>query len=78
MSKTPDWLAALETRVQEAADALGSLREQNATLQEQVTDLEGQLGAAGDEGAAAWSAERDEIRQRVEALVDKLAALVEP
>ena len=78
MSETPDWLTALEARVQEAADALRALRTENSTLQEQVADLEEQLSAAAGEGAAAGGEERDEIQKRVEALVDKLSGLVEP
>lgn len=94
-----EWLEPLETRVREAVDRLGDLKEENRTLRERVGDLEGRL-AGGSEGsdeqvealqarvrdleeqlaeaaeaAEGWEAEREEVRRRVEGLVERLEGL---
>jgi chromosome segregation ATPase len=74
---TSDWMAALEAKVQEAADALRKLNADNALLQKRIDELEKQVSSAQQEGAAAWEEERDEIRRRVEALVEKLEGLAD-
>ncbi len=64
------WLQDLEQRVQEASSLLRELRGENEKLQQRVEDLEEQLAAAAESDSAAWTEERDEIRQRVEKLVE--------
>ena len=72
------WLRDLEERVQEASDRLGDLRARNDKLQKRVAELEEKLEAApGAEQVAGWSEERDDIRRRVEKLVDHLSQLLE-
>lgn len=61
-------LAELERKVREAAGRLSTLREENLSLKQRIADLE----AAG---AGRWADERDQIRQRVEALTRQLEAL---
>ncbi len=73
-----EFLDDLETRVGEAAQRLASLGERNAELERRVTELEGQLASAGDPPEAGHDAERDELRRRVEALVEQLESLLEP
>jgi len=72
------WLRSLEEKVHAAADRLRTLREENAALRAQVENLEERLAAAtaatgGDAGG--WAEEREEIRGRVERLVEHLEAL---
>lgn len=72
------WLRDLEEKVQEAASRIGELRAENRRLEKRVAELEKRLEAAPSaEEASAWSEERDEIRQRVEKLVDHLGELLE-
>ncbi|MEM8931691.1 MAG: cell division protein ZapB [Acidobacteriota bacterium] len=79
------WLQDLEERVQEAAERLRSLREENERLETHCRQLEGRVeeleaavdAAGGDGDDAAWREERDEIRGRVEKLVDHLAGLLD-
>ncbi|MCP3995109.1 MAG: cell division protein ZapB [bacterium] len=77
------WLRDLEEKVQEASERLGGLRAENkklqdrvAKLQNRVAKLEAKLKAAPDAEASGWSEERDDIRQRVEKLVDHLGKLL--
>ena len=75
---TTAWLRDLEEKVQEASTRLSDLRQQNDTLQKQVTELEEKLEAAPDaEQVAGWTEERDDIRERVEKLVGHLDQLLE-
>ncbi|MEO1368465.1 MAG: cell division protein ZapB [Acidobacteriota bacterium] len=79
-----EWLQNLEEKVQQTAQRLRDVREENEQLEarckeleSKVEDLETQLlEAAGDEGGAEWREERDEIRTRVEKLVDHLGELL--
>jgi len=70
MATSIAWLRDLEEKVREASARLRELRAENAELTRRIRELEAS-GAATAGGA--WSAERDEIRQRVE----KLAAYLE-
>ncbi len=116
-----EWLDSLETRVREAVERLGELREENGTLRDRVEeletrlatlsippaepadvvsddarvqeelealrarvrDLEDDLAAAQTEKAEAAAAasageiEREEVRRRVEGLVQRLEGLSE-
>ena len=75
---TTAWLRDLEEKVHGASDRLRDLQTRNAELEKRVAELETELEAApGSEEAAAWAKERDEIRQRVEKLVDHLGELLE-
>ncbi len=75
---TTAWLRDLEERVQETAARVGELKAENEKLKKRIADLEARLEAAPDaEEATAWTAEREEIRQRVEKLVDHLGELLE-
>ena len=78
------WLQDLEERVHEASDRLRELREENERLEARrhelearVEDLEAAAVAEPAEGEVAWREERDEIRDRVEKLVDHLATLLD-
>lgn len=75
-----EWLEELETRVREAAERLGELREENQSLQERVDDLETKLTAAipanlpgGIEPAEG--SEVAEAREENEALREQIANL---
>ena len=78
------WLRDLEEKVQEAATRLreqkaanDELEERCVRLEERVEELEAQLAeAGGDDGAAEWQEERQEIRDRVGKLVDHLEDLL--
>lgn len=72
------WLRTLEEKVHTAADRIRALREENALLRQRVQDLEERLAAPQDSGAAdRWVEERQEIRGRVERLVEHLEGLLE-
>lgn len=73
------WLRDLEEKVQEAAERLVALREENEALGKKIEALEEKLAAnaEGDPEAEAWSEERAEIRQRVEKLASDLETLLE-
>jgi len=74
---TKGWLRDLEERVREASTRLQDLRAENEQLREKLGALEGRLAATPDEGGAAdWAQEREEIRQRVEGLVQHLDELL--
>ncbi len=67
------WLRDLEERVGEASARLRELQAENAELRKRVGELEAELAAAP---GGTWTAERDEIRQRVETLVSHLEELL--
>jgi regulator of replication initiation timing len=67
-----DWLESLESRVRDAVEQLGELREENRTLRDRVKNLETRLAATA---ASGWEAEREEVRRRVEALTARLEGL---
>jgi hypothetical protein len=83
---TLDNLAALETKIQEAADRLGDYAERNAELEQRVAELESALeaalearperDAAGAAAGAAWQKEKAEITRRVDQLVARLEELL--
>ncbi len=70
-------LELLERRIHEAAERLTALREDNAVLRARVAELEKAVAAPGRDEAEAWSRERDDLRQRVEQLVERLAGLLD-
>ncbi len=75
---TTAWLRDLEEKVRETSARLGKLKSRNEELEKKIADLEAQLEAAPDpDEASAWTEERDDIRQRVEKLVDHLGNLLE-
>ncbi len=75
---TTAWLRDLEEKVQEASAQLSDLRVQNDELRKRVAELEEKLEEAPDaEQVAGWTEERDDIRQRVEKLVDPLGQLLD-
>ncbi len=71
------WLRTLEDKVHAAAGRIRALREENAALRAQIEDLEERLTATPTEAAEAWAEEREEIRGRVERLVEHLEELGE-
>jgi chromosome segregation ATPase len=83
---TLDKLAALEAKIQEAADRLGDYAERNAELEQRVAELESALEAAleaepdrdakGTGSSAAWQKEKAEITRRVDQLVARLEELL--
>jgi predicted nucleic acid-binding Zn-ribbon protein len=69
-----EWLDELETRVREAAERLGELREENQGLQERVDELETKLAAAIPASLeAAEGSEVAEAREENEALREQIA-----
>jgi hypothetical protein len=73
-----DWLDAIEVRVREAAATARKARTENAALRRRIAELERRLqDSGGDERSAVWSAEREEVRQRLEGLVAHLESLIE-
>jgi hypothetical protein len=79
-----EFLETLESRVREAAERLEELRAENAALRKEIEKLEREKGAresakpdkAVEKLEKAWAKERDEVRQRVEALVERLSSLL--
>lgn len=73
------WLEELESAVRQAGETIATLRREKADLEDRVKELEARVGSepGGDDGAAAWSEERREIRDRVEALTGRLESLLE-
>jgi FtsZ-binding cell division protein ZapB len=57
-------LEALETRVQSAIEEIERLRSENADLRSRA-----------DSSAGSWTREREELRQRVTHLIERLEAL---
>ncbi len=76
MSEQPEWLEQLEERIQQAAERMRQLGEDNAALRKKVESLEEELTETRQGAASAWDQEREEIRTRVEALAGKLEALL--
>ena len=70
-------LGALEARVTEAAERIRGLKKENERLAARVREIEAALAERDDNGAADWQTEREEIRQRVEALAKTLEGLLE-
>jgi DNA repair exonuclease SbcCD ATPase subunit len=71
-----EWLEELETRVREAAERLGELREENKSLQERVDELETKLTVAIPANLeAAEGSEVAEAREENEALREQIADL---
>jgi chromosome segregation ATPase len=70
------WLQALEEKVHAAAGRLRELREENASLRRKLEELEERLAAPASGEAARWAEEREEIRGRVELLVERLEGLL--
>lgn len=71
-----DWLEGLETRVHDAVEQLGELRQENRTLRESVQNLESRLasGAAPAPWEDSGSGEEVEVLQgRVQDLERQLA-----
>jgi len=69
------WLQDLEERVHAASARLRELKAENETLRGKLAELEERLATSSD--AESWSEERDEIRQRVEKLVEHLSELLD-
>lgn len=80
-----DTIRELRSAKSELETRAGQLEEDNARLESQVETLQTQLGeaesraaeAGQDDGSSEWQEERDEIRQRVEKLVDHLGGLLD-
>jgi hypothetical protein len=80
-----EFLAVLESRVRDAAERIEELAAENAQLRKEIEKLERDRSAAKGDKAdksvekleKAWAKERDEIRRRVEPLVERLAKLLE-
>ncbi len=76
-----DALGTLEDKVQQAAVKLAELKSQNLALADKVAGLEERLAASSEGGSEGgedlWASEREEIRERVEALVATLERLLE-
>ncbi|HWN43919.1 MAG TPA: hypothetical protein VNW71_16970 [Thermoanaerobaculia bacterium] len=71
-----EWLEELETRVREAAERLGELREENQSLQERVDELETKLTVAIPANLeAAEGSEVADAREENEALREQIANL---
>lgn len=69
------WLQTLEEKVHAAAGRIVQLREENATLRRRVEELEERLAAPASGEVARWTAEREEIRERVARLTSLLEGL---
>lgn len=80
-----EFLELLEGRVREVAERLEELAVENARLKEEIEHLERNKSAAqpaknlrsSDPASKAWAKEREEIRGRLEALVERLSALLD-
>jgi predicted nucleic acid-binding Zn-ribbon protein len=72
------WLQALEDKVHAAAGRIRDLREENTLLRRRIEELEERLAAPAPEApeAGRWVEEREEIRGRVERLVEHLEGLL--
>ena len=70
---TIDFLDPLERGVHEAASRLAQLARENEELRRRLAELEARAGEGG--GEVSWRSEREEIRQRVARLVERLEAL---
>ncbi|MEZ5312508.1 MAG: cell division protein ZapB [Thermoanaerobaculia bacterium] len=80
-----EFLEILEARIHEAVERIEELAAENEGLRAEIEKLERERAAAPKPKPArgpgkaekAWAKERDEIRQRLETLVEKLSALLE-
>jgi predicted nucleic acid-binding Zn-ribbon protein len=72
------WLQTLEEKVHAAAGRIRDLREENVTLRRRIEELEERLAAPSPVSGEAnrWVEEREEIRGRVERLVEHLEGLL--
>ncbi|HKH46625.1 MAG TPA: cell division protein ZapB [Thermoanaerobaculia bacterium] len=71
------WLQAVEEKVHAAAGRIRDLREENATLRRRIEELEERLAAPAVSGTAdRWVEEREEIRGKVERLVEHLEGML--
>jgi len=76
-----EFLQPLEEKVERAAEEIATLRGRGTELEERVAELEQALAAAVD-GApktaapSDWEREREELRARVAALVERLETLL--
>jgi chromosome segregation ATPase len=68
-----EWLNDLEEKVRAASSRLRDLRDENGKLRRKIAQLEERLAAGDRKDAEAWMREREEIRQRVERLVEGLS-----
>ena len=72
-----EWLNTLEEKVRAAGERIRGLREENTALHRRIEELEERLAAAATPGEAErWVEERQEIRGRVERLVEHLEGLL--
>lgn len=84
-SSSEGWLEELESTVRQAGETIASLRREKADLEARIEKLQADAGPesdpggdeAGDDGAAAWREERQEIRGRVEKLTERLESLLD-
>jgi FtsZ-binding cell division protein ZapB len=75
MSSLP--LDKLDTQIQKAVARIKKLETENRKLQEKAIRLQKSLEAAPSENAAdEWSQEREEIRDRVQALTEHLESVL--
>jgi chromosome segregation ATPase len=70
-----DWLEGLETRVHDAVEQLGELREENRTLRDTVKTLETRLAATATAGAAPAPWEDGEGGEEIEVLQGRVQDL---
>jgi FtsZ-binding cell division protein ZapB len=78
-----DFIAALEEKIEKVAARLEAQREEIEELKEQVRSLEKENAALKDREPAAppaefleWQEEKGRVRERIEAVIAKLAPLV--
>jgi hypothetical protein len=79
-----EFLEVLESRVREAAERLEELAAENASLRKEIEKLERDRSArdsakpdkAAEKLEKAWAKEREEIRQRLETLIERLSGLL--
>jgi len=67
----------LEQKLEELLDRLVSLKSENSSLREALAQKEREL-AELNQRAAAMEAERNQVRQRIESLVEKLETAIAP
>ncbi len=67
----------LEQKLEELLDRLVSLKSENGSLREALAQKEREL-AELNQRAAAMEAERNQVRQRIENLVEKLENAIAP
>lgn len=85
-----DFMADLETRVNEAAARIEELQRENRRLQQELAQnplrdfspppppppAKAEKAEKPDRAEKAWAKERDEIRRRLEALIARLESLL--